>query len=115
MAKPFRLIKPEPLEAQVQKAVIRALELHPSIVWVQRMNSGGTKTASGGWINFGFKGCPDVWAQARDGRLVVVEVKRPSGKVKVEQQNFLDKVAKNGGIAFVARSADDVMINLEGI
>ena len=111
----LRLTKPEPLEAQVQRAVIRALELHPSIVWVRRMNSGATKTASGGWVKFGFTGCPDVWAQANDGRLVVVEVKRPSGQPTKEQAEFLMMVRSAGGIAFVARSADDVMTNLEGI
>jgi hypothetical protein len=115
MTKPFRLTKPEPKEAQVLKAVIRALELHPSIMWVRRMNSGALKTIGGGFVRFGFVGCPDVWAQANDGRLVVVECKRPSGQPTKEQLEFITMVRSAGGIAFVARSADDVMTNLEGI
>jgi hypothetical protein len=107
--KPFRLTKPEPKEAQVLKAVLRTLELHPLIAFAVRMNSGATKTISGGWVKFGFTGCPDVWAMTKAGQLVVCEVKRPSGKATDEQKVFLQRVKENGGIAFIARSADDVL------
>lgn len=106
--KPLRLTKPEPLETQVLKTVLRAMELHPDIAFAVRMNSGATKTASGGWIRFGFPGCPDIWAMRKDGRLVVCEVKRPSGKATEDQKAFLQRVQENGGIAFVACGADDV-------
>ena len=115
MTKPFRLTKPEPEESQVLRAVLRALELHPQIVWAKRMNSGAMKTLSGGFMRFGFPGCPDVWAQTRTGRLVVVEVKKPSGRASPEQIEFLRLVGSNGGIAFIARSADDVIAALKGI
>ena len=110
--KPLRLTRPEPLEGQVLKTVLRALELHPDIAFAVRMNSGATKTISGGWIKFGFPGCPDIWAMTKAGKLVVCEVKRPSGRTTIDQDAFLEKVNGNGGIAFVARSADCVLREL---
>lgn len=38
-----------------------------------------------------------------------VEVKRPGGKVSESQQRFLDAVKRSGGIAGVARSAQDAL------
>lgn len=43
----------------------------------------------------------------RHGRLLAIEVKTPSGKVTQEQQQFIDRVNKEGGIAGVARSIAD--------
>lgn len=111
--KPFRLMRPEPKEAQVLKAVLRTFELHPLIAFAVRMNSGAAATATGGWIKFGFKGCPDIWGMTKTGRLVVCEVKRPSGKSSADQDAFLKTVLSNGGIAFIARSPDDVLRVLE--
>lgn len=108
----LRLKKSEPLEAQVLRAVLRAFELHPSIAFAVRMNSGATKTISGGWVKFGFTGCPDIWAMSKAGQLIVCEVKRPSGSATPEQQAFLQTVRENGGIAFIARSASDVFSEL---
>lgn len=112
--KPFRLTMPEPKEAQVLRSVLRALELHPDVAWARRMNSGAAKTESGGWIRFGFEGCPDIWFMTRAGRLGVCEVKRPTGRTTPAQLAFLKLVSTNGGIAFVARSAEDVREVLEG-
>lgn len=47
-----------------------------------------------------------------EGRMLAIEVKRPGGKVTDDQEKFLKKVAENGGIAFVARSVDDVISGL---
>jgi hypothetical protein len=38
---------------------------------------------------------------------LAIEVKTPSGKVTQEQQQFIDRVNKEGGIAGVARSIAD--------
>lgn len=45
-------------------------------------------------------------------RFLAIEVKRPGQKPTPEQQAFLDLVKAHGGIAFVARSIDDVMKEL---
>jgi hypothetical protein len=36
-----------------------------------------------------------------------VEVKTPKGRVKAEQQQFIDHINSAGGIAGIARSVDD--------
>lgn len=43
-----------------------------------------------------------------DGRFVAIEVKKPGGKVSEHQQNYLDRINKEGGIGFVAYSVEDV-------
>ncbi len=112
MSKPFRLKHPEPKEADVLSAVLQALALHPRVAWAQRMNSGAGRILRKGGVSqfmrFGFPGCPDVLGQLRDGRVLAVETKRPSGEPTREQKAFLDCVNANGGLALVARSADDV-------
>ena len=65
------------------------------------------------WVKFGFKGCPDVLGQLRDGRILGVEVKGPTGKLRPEQTVFLELIRAAGGVAFVARDCRDVFTNLE--
>ena len=109
----YRLKSPEPLEAQVLRAVLTLLARHPRVAWAHRMNSGaGQIMRRGGmsqWMRFGFPGCPDVLGQLRDGRLLAVECKRPSGKPTAEQESFLKCVNANGGVGLIARSVDDVL------
>lgn len=113
----FRLRQPEPSEAIVLRAVLKALAYHPKVAWQERLNSGAGQLAfSDGsrsqWIRFAWRGAPDVIGQLTDGRLLAIEVKAPSGRVRPEQQAFLDTVRKWGGCAFVARSVDDVVRGL---
>lgn len=42
------------------------------------------------------------------GKFFAIEVKTKTGKLSEHQKIFLNDVKKNGGIAFVARSIDDV-------
>src|SRR5258708_2767699 len=64
-------------ERDVLRAVLAALRAHPAVAWVVRLNS-GTFVVDGRYIKAGFRGCPDLWGQMNDGRLMVCEVKRPS-------------------------------------
>lgn len=111
--KPFRLKRPEPKEADVLSAVLTALKYHPAVAWAHRMNTGAGKVLRKGkvsqFMRWGFPGCPDVLGQLRDGRLLAVETKRPSGVTTQEQESFLECVRANGGVAVVARSVDDLM------
>lgn len=112
MSKPFRLKHPEPSEAAVLRAVLQALALPPRVAWAQRFNTAAGKLVRGKghsqFMRFGFPGCPDILGQLRCGKTLAVEVKRPSGTTTPEQVAFLDCVNANGGLALVARSADDV-------
>jgi hypothetical protein len=111
--KPFRLKHPEPKEADVLRAVLTLLAMHPRVAWAHRMNTGAGKVVRRGsvsqFMRWGFPGCPDVLGQLTDGRVLAVETKRPSGELTPEQAAFLERVRSNGGVAVVARSVDDVM------
>src|SRR5512139_2375512 len=109
----FRLTAPEPAERVVLNAVLKRLRLHPKVAWVERLNSGagqlsfadGSKSQ---WLRFSWRGAPDLIGQLVDGRILCVEVKRPSGRLRPDQEMFLQTVRNQGGCAFVARSIDDV-------
>lgn len=93
---------------------LKQLQSMGKICWHARMNSGAGKlqygtAKSSQFIRFGFPGMPDVLGQLPDGRLLAIEVKRPSGKVTDEQAAFLEKAGRSGALAFVARSVSDVL------
>ena len=92
--------------------VLKALNTHPAVAWCERMNSGAARMG-GRFVRFGFKGCPDVLGQLRDGRLLGVEVKGPTGKLRPEQSVFLERIRGAGGVAFMARDCLDVFCELE--
>lgn len=94
-------------EAAALVEVLKALRTHPAVAWAERMNSGAAKV-EGRFIRFGFKGCPDVLGQLRDGRLLGVEVKAQAGRLRPEQALFLERIRCAGGVAFVARDCRDV-------
>ena len=45
-------------------------------------------------------------------RFLAIEIKTKKGRVSEHQEKFLEHVRRNGGIAFVARSIDDVIKGL---
>jgi len=47
-----------------------------------------------------------------NGRFLAVEIKAPNGRVSEHQQAFIDRVNAAGGLGFIARSVDDVIIGL---
>ena len=109
----FRLTRPEPPESTVLNAVLRYLRLRKDrVAWVERLNSGAgqlafTDGSKSQWMRFSWRGAPDLIGQCTDGRILCVEVKRPSGRLRPEQELFLNTVRCQGGVAFVARSVDD--------
>ena len=107
--RPFRLKRQEPTEQQVLNAILARLARHPNVVFVHRMNSGATKTATGGFIRFGFTGCPDIVAGLKDGRTAWIEVKRPSGRVSDAQAAFIEECRAHGIPAGIARSQEDAV------
>lgn len=111
----LKLVRPEPTEADVLATVLEylaLLERTGRLAWYARMNTGAgrlqTPRGPSQWVRFGFPGQPDVMGQLPDGRFLALEVKRPSGRVRPEQAEFLAKVERHGGIAAVVRSVEDV-------
>lgn len=99
-------------EAAALVEVLLALTAHPAVAWCERMNSGAAKIGNR-FVRFGWKGCPDVLGQLRDGRLLGVEVKAPKGKLRPEQTVFLERIRAAGGVAFMARDCRDVLRELD--
>ena len=99
-------------EAAALVEVLKALSAHPAVAWCERMNSGAVKIGSR-FVRFGWKGCPDVLGQLKDGRLLGVEVKAEKGRLRPEQTIFLERIRCAGGVAFMARDCLDVMQELE--
>ncbi len=114
----FRLTRPEPPESAVMAAVLKYLRLRKDrVAWVERLNSGAGQLAFADgarsqWMRFAWRGAPDLLGQLTDGRILCVEVKAPSGRLRPDQEAFLNTVRCQGGVAFVARSVDDVKEHL---
>ena len=98
-------------EAEALLEVLKALRAHPAVEWCERMNTGAARIGSR-FVRFGFTGCPDVLGQTKDGRLLGVEVKAPTGRLRPEQAVFLERIRAAGGVAFVARDCRDVLREL---
>ena len=98
-------------EAAALVEVLKALNMHPAVAWCERMNSGAARIGAR-FVRFGFKGCPDVLGQLKNGRLLGVEVKAKTGRLRPEQAVFLERIRRAGGVAFVARDLRDVLREL---
>lgn len=106
----------EPTEAQILKAIMELLRKHPKVAKVWRQNSGTFAMQYGAKTHYvranSAKGMSDIMGILKTGRTLAVEVKSRTGKVAPHQQQFLDDINAGGGLAFVARSVDDVITKL---
>lgn len=59
---------------------------------------------------YGVTGHSDIYGVTPHGLAYFIECKTEDGVVSAPQIKFLEDVAANNGIAFVARSLDDVKI-----
>jgi len=58
------------------------------------------------------KGVSDILGILPDGRFLAIEVKKPRSYMSKEQKLFIKNINENGGVAFMARSIDDVKKHL---
>lgn len=122
MSKAFKLKPIEPLERDIQAAILRYLACDPRVAWHHRFNVGAQRvngTDANGrptrrFIRYAFKGCSDILGQVVTGHLLAVEVKRPGEGPSDEQAAFLERVAGAGGLAVLAFGIDDVREALAG-
>jgi len=88
-------------EKQIKKTILEFLKWKKIFVWNVFQTLGS------------YRGCSDVLGVLPDGKILAIEVKTPSGVLSQEQENFLTNIKNNNGIAFVARSIEDVKVNLD--
>jgi penicillin-binding protein-related factor A (putative recombinase) len=48
-----------------------------------------------------------------EGKFLAIEVKSKTGKLSPEQFSFISEINSRGGLAFMARSVEDVVANLK--
>lgn len=106
-------------ERDIQREILRFLRTVPGIV-VWKTGAGLIPTADGRKVRMGHKGVSDLTGWRREeffgrsplgfpvARFLAIEVKRPGGKLTVEQQAFLRMVERDGGTVIVASSVEDV-------
>lgn len=103
-------------EKEVSVAVRKALAAHPRVAWSTRINRGVASYGQHGERKVPFNympGMSDRIGQLTDGRFLAVEVKAPGEDPTPAQRAFIDRVNAAGGVAFVARGAEDVLNHLQ--
>ena len=111
--------KPGDTEADVMRAVFALLSQHRRVAWFMRLNSGAVSDGDRYTVFYrlylrGYsgmtKGASDYLGQLTDGRLFLVEVKRPGvTKGTPEQERVLAVCRECGGVAGVCQSVEDVI------
>lgn len=82
---------------------------------VFRANVGLFFTKDGRPVRTGLPpGFSDLFGATSDGRFFVCEVKAARGRMRAEQERFLDAMRERGIIAVVARSADEAVAGVMG-
>jgi hypothetical protein len=95
-------------ESAIQKQIINYLKDQPDIFFF-RNNVGRKKN-----MYFGYKGSGDILGIIKpSGRFISIEIKDAKGKLSKEQVEFMETINFMGGVAFIARSLDDVVKNLK--
>lgn len=100
------------LEKDIQKQILMLLRKHPKIHWVARFNSGTFMDGDRYITSNSQRGMSDILGMLKGGRLMAIECKTRTGKIQPHQQEFLDLISAGGGLAFVARSVEDVLAKL---
>jgi hypothetical protein len=96
-------------ESEIVKAILEYLKLKG--IYCFRNNTGAFKSVYKGkqrFHRYGEVGSSDIIGITKKGLFLAIEVKRPGGKPTDKQIEFMGHINRNGGIAFVAYSVDDV-------
>jgi hypothetical protein len=91
----------KPKESEIRRSIQRYLDLRGIFNWKQWQGQ------------FSIPGVPDIIGVLPGGKILGIEVKRPGGNPSERQIEFLDKIRRSGGIAFVATSIEEVERQLE--
>jgi FKBP-type peptidyl-prolyl cis-trans isomerase (trigger factor) len=119
--KPRTIRKPSAsgTEADVMRAVHDLLRRHRRVAWFMRLNSGAVSDGDRVTVFYRLymrgmpvrtKGASDYLGQLTDGRMFLVECKRPGvHKATEEQQDLISACVAAGGVAGIAQSVEDVI------
>lgn len=97
-------------ESDIMRACMLALSEAGCLIW--RNNCGSyTDPRSGSFMRYGIgnPGGADLIGITPDGRFIAIETKTAKGRIRPEQQRFIDAVRAKGGIAGIARSPEDAL------
>lgn len=79
-----------------------------------RNNVGQARDASGAVIRFGLcKGSSDLIGWTPTGRFLAIEVKKPGGRIRPGQPEFIAAVRQAGGVSGICYSVEDFRSLLE--
>jgi hypothetical protein len=100
-------------ESAVLKACLELLTLKR--IWHWRQNAGAIPLKDGGYRKFvGLKGIADVLCVlSPQGRLLGIEVKAASGKLRPDQRAFGERLKAAGGLYCVVRNVRELQTFLE--
>jgi hypothetical protein len=102
-------------EGRIVQAILDYLWVKNIYAWQNR--TGATKIHrqgyTDGFIRFGKPGSADILGVTPDGRFLAIECKTATGRVTPMQAEFLEDIRRSNGVAFVARSVEDVIAKLE--
>ena len=100
-------------EGDIQRLIMVELSARGHMVF--RANVGRFFTADGRRVSTGLPpGFSDLFGyRASDGRAFFIEVKTPTGRLRVEQAAFLAAMQKRGALAGMARSLADAILIVE--
>lgn len=102
-----------PLERDIQKAILDYLHSVPIYCWTNKTQGTYDPHKKIFRRNTTKKGISDILGVLPDGRFLAIEVKSKSGRLSPEQAEFIDRVNDLGGLAFVARSLEEVQNAIE--
>jgi hypothetical protein len=106
-------------EADVMRAVFDLLRVHRRVAWFMRLNSGAVQDGDRYTVFYRLymrgepgrtKGASDYLGQLTDGRLFLLECKRPGvRKGTIEQEMLIGACHANGGVAGIVQSVEDAL------
>lgn len=119
--RPGSVKKPVVLERDIQKLILDALSIHPLVARIERINvMAGRLYGKDGkpsrFMRSCRKGRVDLDGFTTDGRVIAIEVKRPTTRhtLTEEQDEYLRQVTRAGGLAGVATCYEEAVAIVEG-
>lgn len=99
-------------ESEIQSQILLEASRRGHRLW--RSNAGAVRTQHGGVVRLMPAGYPDVTGfRKSDGKFVVIEVKKTSGRLSKNQKKFRDMITQHPVIYGVARSPQDMIDIIE--